>query len=30
MMTYKQSVGVSYIDFSEDAYKKLDVEVALP
>lgn len=29
-MTYKQSVGISYVDFSEDAYKKLDVEVALP
>lgn len=30
MLNYKQSVGVQYIDFSENEYKKLDVEVALP
>ncbi len=30
MLSYKQSVGVSYVDFTEDDYKKFDVEVALP
>jgi hypothetical protein len=30
MITHKQSVGLSYVDFNSDTYKKLDIEVALP
>ena len=30
MPTYKNSVGLQYSDFSDNVYKKLDLEVGLP
>ena len=30
MPTWKQSVGVQYSGITENTYKKLDVEVAMP
>ena len=30
MITYKESVGLQYTKFTEDVYKKFDIELALP
>lgn len=30
MITNKQAIGLTYVDFNQSTYKKLDVEVALP
>jgi hypothetical protein len=30
MMSYKQSIGVEYLKFDEDSYRKFDFEVAIP
>lgn len=30
MLSYKQSIGVEYLKFDENSYRKLDIEVAVP